>query len=62
MPVYTYECPQCRTRQDALRQISMRDGMNPSCQNCGTEMIRVPTPPAIVFKGSGWTRQPKQGA
>lgn len=51
MPKYDYRCGQGH-------QYEKREGFDAPalqvCQLCGTEARRVFTPPAIVFKGSGW--------
>lgn len=51
MPKYDYRC-------GAGHQYEKREGFDaPSlqdCQVCGEPARRVLTPPAIVFKGSGW--------
>ena len=51
MPKYDYRC-------SAGHQYEKREGFDaPSvqtCEICGIEARRVLTPPAIVFKGSGW--------
>ncbi len=51
MPKYDYRC-------SAGHQYEKREGFDApavqQCQVCGVEARRVLTPPAIVFKGSGW--------
>lgn len=51
MPKYDYRC-------SAGHQYEKREGFDApavqTCQVCGLEARRVLTPPAIVFKGSGW--------
>ena len=51
MPKYDYRC-------SAGHQYEKREGFDApavqACQVCGVEARRVLTPPAIVFKGSGW--------
>ena len=51
MPKYDYRC-------SAGHQYEKREGFDApavqECQVCGTQARRVLTPPAIVFKGSGW--------
>ena len=51
MPKYDYRC-------SAGHQYEKREGFDApavqTCQVCGVEARRVLTPPAIVFKGSGW--------
>jgi putative FmdB family regulatory protein len=51
VPKYDYRC-------SAGHQYEKREGFDApavqTCEVCGTEARRVLTPPAIVFKGSGW--------
>lgn len=51
MPKYDYRC-------GAGHQYEKREGFDApplqDCQVCGEPARRVLTPPAIVFKGSGW--------
>ena len=51
MPKYDYRC-------SAGHQYEKREGFDAPavqvCDVCGVEARRVLTPPAIVFKGSGW--------
>jgi putative FmdB family regulatory protein len=51
VPKYDYRC-------GAGHQYEKREGFDApavqSCEVCGIDARRVLTPPAIVFKGSGW--------
>ncbi len=51
MPKYDYRC-------SVGHQYEKREGFDApavqACDVCGVEARRVLTPPAIVFKGSGW--------
>jgi putative FmdB family regulatory protein len=51
VPKYDYRC-------SAGHQYEKREGFDApavqTCEVCGIEARRVLTPPAIVFKGSGW--------
>ena len=51
MPKYDYRC-------SAGHQYEKREGFDApavqECRECGAQARRVLTPPAIVFKGSGW--------
>ena len=51
MPKYDYRC-------SAGHQYEKREGFDAPavqvCEVCGVDARRVLTPPAIVFKGSGW--------
>ncbi len=52
MPRYAYECFECG------HTIEKIEGWDASarqpCTECDAELQRIPSPPAIVFKGSGW--------
>ena len=52
MPRYVYECTKCR------HSYEKREGWDAKprqrCPMCRAVSQRIPAPPAIVFKGSGW--------
>lgn len=52
MPIYEYECRQCRQRFDKLQSIN--DEPIRVCPSCGGETRRVLQPVGVIFKGSGW--------
>jgi putative FmdB family regulatory protein len=53
MPIYTYSCQSCGVTFDRFQKFS--DKPLSRCPECRTGRVkRVLTPPAIVFKGSGW--------
>lgn len=54
MPIYEYECEKCRSRFE-VRQ-GFDDEPITECENdgCTGPVRRVFTPPAIIFKGSGF--------
>ena len=60
MPKYDYRCGTCGLVYEK------REGFDaPSvqaCPECSSEARRVLTPPAIVFKGSGWYKTDSRGA
>ena len=52
MPRYAYECFSCG---HALEKLEGWDApAKQPCSECDGEMQRIPSAPAIVFKGSGW--------
>ena len=62
MPLYEYECEACGQRFEAIRRFS--DPPLDACRQCGRGPIRrLPSSPAIQFKGSGFyiTDYPKPG-
>jgi putative FmdB family regulatory protein len=62
MPLYEYECEACGQRFEVIRKFS--DPPLDVCKQCGRGPIRrLPSSPAIQFKGSGFyiTDYPKTG-
>lgn len=64
MPLYEYQCPKCE-RFEIIRKFS--DSPLAACPTCGSEVQKLPSAPAIQFKGSGWyvtdyARKPGDGA
>lgn len=52
MPLYEYECQQCRRHTEKRQKFS--DPEITECPHCGGKLQRVLTAPAISFKGGGW--------
>ncbi len=53
MPTYTYRCQSCGVQFEKIQKFS--DKPLTRCPECRTGTVhRIPQPPAIVFKGSGW--------
>ena len=52
MPRYVYECFECGHTVEKLEGWSA-PAQQP-CSECDDTLQRIPSPPAIVFKGSGW--------
>lgn len=52
MPLYEYECTNCKERTEVLQRVS--DSPSPQCPKCGAEMRKLISSPAIQFKGSGF--------
>lgn len=53
MPTYTYRCQNCGVQFDKVQKFA--DKPLTRCPECRTGSLRrIPQPPAIVFKGSGW--------
>ncbi|MGQ0695393.1 MAG: FmdB family zinc ribbon protein [Nitrospiraceae bacterium] len=52
MPIYEYLCQDCGYKFE-LKQ-SMKDDPFATCARCGKSVSRIISPPAIMFKGSGW--------
>jgi putative FmdB family regulatory protein len=52
MPVYEYECLECGLRFERLQHVDDRDAVQ--CPRGHHSVRRVFSPPAIVFRGSGF--------
>jgi putative FmdB family regulatory protein len=52
MPLYEYECGKCGRRFEAL--VSVQKANAQRCEVCGARCRRLLSPPAIIFKGSGF--------
>lgn len=52
MPIYEYVCQSCTHRFEVKQRIS--DAPIAACERCGQPVVKVISPPAIMFKGSGW--------
>jgi len=51
LPLYEYECPE-HGRFELVRKFS--DAPVTTCPQCGKPVQKLPSAPAIQFKGSGW--------
>ncbi|HUG52775.1 MAG TPA: zinc ribbon domain-containing protein [Vicinamibacteria bacterium] len=51
MPLYEYQCPKCG-RFELIKKFS--DTPLTACPTCGSEVQKLPSAPAIQFKGTGW--------
>ncbi len=52
MPIYEYECESCHQRFEVIQKFS--DRPLKKCTHCGGPIHKVLSPPALVFKGTGW--------
>lgn len=52
MPIYEYQCTQCSERHEVIQRFS--DAPLTHCPSCGGDMKKLPSSPAIQFKGSGF--------
>ncbi|MEK6375749.1 MAG: FmdB family zinc ribbon protein [Acidobacteriota bacterium] len=52
MPLYEYQCTQCRERTEILQRTS--DPPFTHCPKCGGEVKKLFSSPSIQFKGSGF--------
>jgi putative FmdB family regulatory protein len=54
MPVYEYRCEQCGEKLEVIQKFSDADLTE---HKCGGKLVKVMSPPALIFKGSGWTEK-----
>ena len=52
MPIYEYQCTQCNERHEIIQRFS--DAPLTHCPQCGGDMKKLVSSPAIQFKGSGF--------
>ena len=52
MPIYEYQCQSCGKRTELLQR--MDDPPLATCPECGGEVKKLVSAPAVQFKGSGW--------
>jgi len=52
MPLYEYECRQCRRTYERIQKFS--DPPDANCEVCGGAVYRLLSASAFHFKGSGW--------
>jgi putative FmdB family regulatory protein len=52
VPIYEYECESCHHRREVIQRFSDKPWKR--CQDCGGPLRKVLSPPALVFKGTGW--------
>ncbi|HKV12198.1 MAG TPA: FmdB family zinc ribbon protein [Thermoanaerobaculia bacterium] len=52
MPLYEYECLKCGKRTELLQRFD--DAPLAACPQCGGEVKKLLSAPAVQFKGSGW--------
>lgn len=52
MPLYEYQCKKCHRVFEIIQKFSDQELLE--CNDCGGEVERLLSAPAIQFKGSGW--------
>jgi putative FmdB family regulatory protein len=52
MPLYEYQCLSCGKRTEVLQRLD--DAPLAACPQCGGEVKKLLSAPAVQFKGSGW--------
>ena len=64
MPLYEYQCEKCEHRFEIIQKFS--DAPVSNCPKCDGAVTKLPSSPAIQFKGTGWyitdyARKPRGG-
>jgi putative FmdB family regulatory protein len=54
MPLYEYRCEKCGEKVETWKGINEPDLTE---HKCGGKLSRVFSPPALQFKGTGWTEK-----
>lgn len=52
MPIYEYQCQSCGKRTELLQRLD--EPPLAACPQCGGEVKKLISAPAVQFKGSGW--------
>jgi putative FmdB family regulatory protein len=60
MPIYDYQCQSCGHRVEVMHGVN--DQGPGACDRCGGQMRKLLSPPAIVFRGSGWAKKDARAA
>jgi putative FmdB family regulatory protein len=61
MPIYDYECANCRRRFEVVHGVHVPGPT--SCPLCGGGPVRKAiSAPAVHFKGSGWAKKERRAA
>jgi putative FmdB family regulatory protein len=62
MPIYEYQCNDCKTRSESIQSFS--DAPLTVCSKCGGSLRKLISSPAVHFKGSGFykTDYPSPGS
>jgi putative FmdB family regulatory protein len=60
VPIYDYVCGNCGERTEVMHPVHA-PGPD-SCLVCGGPLRKALSPPAIVFKGSGWAKKDARNA
>ena len=52
MPLYEYECTECGQRTELIQRYG--DPPLEKCPDCGSNVRKLFSAPAVQFKGTGW--------
>lgn len=53
MPAWDFSCETCHTVQER-HFVRYEESCNATCDVCGTSIIRLPSAPAVQFRGTGF--------
>jgi|TARA_R100000084_G_scaffold108964_2_gene73283 putative FmdB family regulatory protein len=54
MPIYEYQCPVCKKKQEMLQRMNKAEA--PTCKPCKVKTQRVVSSTTFSLKGDGWYR------
>ena len=60
MPIYEYSCQNCGHRIEVMHGVHA--ARPEACSKCGGPLRKLLSPPAIVFKGSGWAKKERSSS
>jgi putative FmdB family regulatory protein len=60
MPVYEYECAECKTKETFVRSVLDKDP-GYECQTCNLPLSRVYYPVGVTFNGGGFYSTDNKG-
>jgi putative FmdB family regulatory protein len=60
VPIYEYGCQSCGHRLEVIHGV--HESGPAACPVCGGPMRKLLSPPAIVFKGSGWAKKERSSS
>jgi putative FmdB family regulatory protein len=60
MPFYDYVCSGCGRRTEVMHGIHAEGPT--TCEVCGGALKKAMSPPAIVFRGTGWAKKERSTA
>jgi putative FmdB family regulatory protein len=52
LPLYEYKCDKCGNKFERIERVTAPETRK--CPTCKGKAVRLPSSPAIQFKGSGW--------
>lgn len=52
MPIYEYECKNCKSKLEVWQKIT--EEPLKTCEKCGGELVKLISESGFILKGSGW--------